>query len=138
MRDTDDVVAEAINAGLLVVIGRMRRLLHGAAAASEEGGIRTSGDRWLNYAIIPAMARAKVLRALMKKYDGLFQTELRDIEHRPWPALTTAAKRFECLFPPMLLFMVRMKDARKKGCSSPQVSDMYVRRTRNNIDLRVR
>ncbi|KAI5829192.1 hypothetical protein K523DRAFT_416973 [Schizophyllum commune Tattone D] len=120
LRDTDDVVAEAINAGLLVVISRMRRLLHGAAAASEEGGIRTSGDRWLNYAIIPAMARAEVLRALMKKHDGLFQKELRDKEHRPWPALTTAAERFECLFPPMLLFMVRMKEARKRGCSSPQ------------------
>ncbi|KAL1695746.1 hypothetical protein GGG16DRAFT_108920 [Schizophyllum commune] len=120
LRDTDDVVAEAINAGLLVVIGRMRRLLHGAAAASEEGGIRTSGDRWLNYAIIPAMARAEVLRALMKKHDGLFQKELRDKEHRPWPALTTAAERFECLFPPMLLFMVRMKDKRKKGCSNLQ------------------
>ncbi|KAL1704828.1 hypothetical protein EV121DRAFT_204973, partial [Schizophyllum commune] len=120
LRDTDDVVAEAINAGLLVVIGRMRRLLHGAAAASEEGGIRTSGDRWLNYAIIPAMARAEVLRALMKKHDGLFQTELRVREHRPWPALTTTAERFECLFPPMLLFMVRMKDRRKKGCSNLQ------------------
>ncbi|KAI5887109.1 uncharacterized protein SCHCODRAFT_02554498 [Schizophyllum commune H4-8] len=120
LRDTDDVVAEAINAGLLVVIGRMRRLLHGAAAVSEQGGIRTSGDRWLNNAIIPAMARARVLRALLENHDNLFLKELCDKDHEPWPALTTAAERFESLFPPMLLFIDNVDEARKKGCSNPQ------------------
>ncbi|KAI4520574.1 hypothetical protein K525DRAFT_270657 [Schizophyllum commune Loenen D] len=118
-RESDDAVAEAVDAGLVIVIDRLRRLLSADVLDDEEEkGARSSVEHWLHTVLTPTMIRVDVLRALTKRNNGIFLNEMRREDKATWPALRDAAERYANLFPRMLMFKARLKALRRQGCSN--------------------
>ncbi|KAI5887111.1 uncharacterized protein SCHCODRAFT_02590762 [Schizophyllum commune H4-8] len=120
-READDAVADAVDAGLIIVIDRLRRLLSAEVLDEEEQkGARSSVEHWLDDVLTPTMVRLDVLRALTRRNYGIFLSEMRKEAEATWPALRDAAERYASLFPRMLMFKARLKALRSRGCSNAE------------------
>ncbi|KAL1718048.1 hypothetical protein EV715DRAFT_201864 [Schizophyllum commune] len=111
-RDSDRNLAEAIEAGLLVVVDRCQTIV--PDGTYDDFNWRMSGDGWLNM-LFPAMIWPDVLRACGRHH--VFEGRPADeASTTMWPSWKVVARRYAILYPRYRVYRKALQLAGHQGC----------------------